>query len=231
MEINIAKYIKENVRSYEGDSSFLQKPTKKTLKLIEIISDLQKKELEKGVLDIEVNSISGINNFEAGYISKDDEVIVGLQTNAPLKRIINPFGGKRMVEASLEAYNYTMNKELQSPLWKYLKTHNDGVFDAYTNEMKLARKTGVLTGLPDAYGRGRIIGDYRRVALYGVDNLIKAKKEDLNKLDGRMTDSNIRHREEVNEQIRALEELKEMAESYGFDISNAATTAKEAVQW
>ncbi|MFV0275091.1 MAG: formate C-acetyltransferase [Bacilli bacterium] len=231
MEINVSKYIKENVKSYEGDGSFLKKPTKKTLNLIEIISKLQKEELKKGVLDVEVNAISGINNFDAGYISKEDEVIVGLQTNTPLKRIINPFGGKRMVDASLQAYNYEMNEDLKNPLWKYLKTHNDGVFDAYTKEMRLARKTGILTGLPDAYGRGRIIGDYRRVALYGVDALILEKKKDLENLNGRMDDFNIRHREEVNEQIRALIELKEMANTYGFDISNKANNAKEAVQW
>ena len=229
-ETNVEDFILNNYHEYKGDESFLVLPTEKTKKLLNIVQELQVQELEKGVLDIDTKHVSGINNFEPGYISKDDEVIVGLQTDSPLKRIINPFGGIRMVHTSLEAYGYTMDKKLNECFIKYRKTHNDGVFDAYTPEIKKARSNKLITGLPDAYGRGRIIGDYRRIALYGINYLIKEKENDLLRLKT-INAQSIRLREEISEQIRALNEIKLMASSYGFDISLPANNAKEAVQW
>lgn len=183
------------------------------------------------MLDIDVDHVSGIDNYEAGYIDKDNEVIVGLQTDAPLKRIVNPYGGIRMVYQELEAYGYKLNPEIDKYFNAYRKTHNQGVFDAYTTEIKKARHVGLLTGLPDAYGRGRIIGDYRRVALYGIDFLMAKKKEDFENLTGEMTDELIRLREDVSMQYRALEEMKSMALKYGFDISKPAKNAFEAIEW
>ena len=229
-KIDVEDFILNNYEEYIGDESFLSKPTAATKKLLNIVTELQKEELKKGILDIDVDHVSGVNNFKPGYISKEDEVIVGLQTDAPLKRIVNPYGGIRMVHDSLNAYGYKLNEKLDECFTKYRKTHNDGVYDAYTEEIKIARKNKLITGVPDAYGRGRIIGDYRKVALYGIDYLIKNKQNDLNNITT-INDLTIQLREEINAQIKALEEIKEMAAGYGFDISNPATNAKEAVQW
>lgn len=230
--IDVEDFILNNYTEYKGDDSFLAPITEKTKKVWEKVQKLLKEELKKGVLDIEVNVVSGINNFEPGYIDRENEVIVGLQTDKPLKRIINPYGGMRMVEAELKAYGYEMNKDIEKYFKMFRKTHNDGVFDAYTKQIRLARKSGLITGLPDAYGRGRIIGDYRRVALYGIDYLIEMKQKDLDTiLNEKITAEVICLREEVNTQIRALEDIKKMALKYGYDISKPATNAKEAVQW
>lgn len=231
-EINVSDFIKTNYKEYDGDGSFLEGTTEKTDRVWEKCSDLLKEELKKHVLDIDVDHMSGINAFKPGYISKDDDVIVGLQTDAPLKRIVNPYGGIRMVYQELDAYGYKLNPEVDKYFNLYRKTHNQGVFDAYTPEIRKARHVGLLTGLPDAYGRGRIIGDYRRVALYGIDYLMEQKKcEWDNKLLGPMTNDLIQLREEVSMQYRALDEIKKMAKGYGFDISRPAKNAKEAVQW
>ncbi len=231
-EINVSDFIKTNYKGYDGDESFLEGTTEKTDRVWEKCSDLLKEELKKHVLDIDVDHMSGINAFEPGYISKDDDVIVGLQTDAPLKRIVNPYGGIRMVYQELDAYGYKLNPEVDKYFNEYRKTHNQGVFDAYTNEIRKARHVGLLTGLPDAYGRGRIIGDYRRVALYGIDYLMEQKKcEWDNKLLGPMTNELIQLREDVSMQYRALDEIKKMAKGYGFDISRPARNGKEAVQW
>ncbi|HHW68913.1 MAG TPA: formate C-acetyltransferase [Tenericutes bacterium] len=231
-EINVEDFILNNYSEYKGDDSFLSPISRKTKKVWDKVQELLKEELKKGVMDIETNAISGINNFEPGYIDKENEVIIGLQTDKPLKRIINPYGGIRMVEAELQAYGYEMNQELEKNFKQFRKTHNDGVFDAYTKEIRLARKSGLVTGLPDAYGRGRIIGDYRRIALYGINYLIEIKKKDLDTiLNDNINSEVICLREEVNTQIRALEDIKKMALKYGFDISNPASSAKEAVQW
>ena len=230
-EINVEEFINLNYSEYDGDESFLVGPTDKTKKVWSKCEDLLKEELKKHVLDIDVDHVSGINSYEAGYIDKDNEVIVGLQTDAPLKRIVNPYGGIRMVYQELDAYGYKLNPEIDKYFNAYRKTHNQGVFDAYTTEIKKARHVGLLTGLPDAYGRGRIIGDYRRVALYGIDFLIEKKKEDFENLTGEMTDELIRLREDVSMQIKALNEMKEMALKYGFDISKPATNAFEAIEW
>jgi len=184
-----------------------------------------------GVLDIDTTTVSTITSHGPGYICKEDELIVGLQTDAPLRRAIKPFGGIRMVEAACEAYGYKVDPRVVEIFTKYRRTHNEGVFSVYTPEMRAARKAGVITGLPDAYGRGRIIGEYARVPLYGVDRLIAAKEADLAQLPPEMSDENMRLREEVSDQIKALRELKEMAASYGFDLSMPASNAKEAVQW
>ena len=227
MKINVQKFIEENYTEYLGDSSFLTLPTKRTELLWNKCLDLLKKEKEAGgVLDIDTEHFSGINNFAPGYIQKDLEVIYGLQTDKPLKRIINPYGGFRMVEKSLKAYNYSLPDKLSKHFKEFRKTHNDGVFDAYTEEMKLARHNGLITGLPDSYGRGRIIGDYRRVALYGTDTLVKQKQEDLKLLPPH----HIQLREEVTMQIKALKQIAELAISYGKDVSKPATTAQEAIQ-
>jgi formate C-acetyltransferase len=228
--IDVRDFIQKNYTLYEGDKSFLAGTTAKTDKVWGKAKDLLMEELKKGVLDVETKVVSGINNFKPGYIDKENEVVVGFQTDAPLKRIVNPFGGLRMAEQSLEAYGYKLDEEMGKHFRAYRKTHNDGVFDAYTPEMRAARSAGLLTGLPDAYGRGRIIGDYRRVALYGIDYLIKQKKYDLSQLKGAMLDELLRKREEVSEQIRALEAIKAMAATYGIDVSQPAQTAQEAVQ-
>ena len=231
-EINVSDFIKTNYKGYDGDESFLEGTTEKTNRVWGKCSDLLKEELKKHVLDIDVDHMSGINAFEPGYISKDDNVIVGLQTDAPLKRIVNPYGGIRMVYQELDAYGYKLNPEVDKYFNEYRKTHNQGVFDAYTNEIRKARHVGLLTGLPDAYGRGRIIGDYRRVALYGIDYLMEQKKDEWdNKLLGPMTNELIQLREDVSMQYRALDEIKKMAKGYGFDISRPARNGKEAVQW
>ena len=230
-EINVEEFIQLNYSEYDEDESFLVGPTDKTKKVWNKCEELLKEELKKHVLDIDVDHVSGINNYEAGYIDKDNEVIVGLQTDAPLKRIVNPYGGIRMVYQELDAYGYKLNPEIDKYFNAYRKTHNQGVFDAYTTEIKKARHVGLLTGLPDAYGRGRIIGDYRRVALYGIDFLMEKKKEDFESLTGEMTDELIRLREDVSMQYRALEEMKQMALKYGFDISKPASNAFEAIEW
>ena len=230
-EINVSDFIKKNYTSYKGDETFLENKTEKTTKIWKECEKLLKKELKKHVLDIEINKTSGINEFNPGYISKDDNIIVGLQTDKPLKRIVNPYGGMRMVHQELNAYGYKLDKEIDFYFNKYRKTHNQGVFDAYTDDIKKARHVGLLTGLPDAYGRGRIIGDYRRIALYGIDFLIEQKQKDLKELTGEMNDELIRLREEVSMQINALKEIKEMGKSYGFDLSKPAKNSKEAVQW
>lgn len=230
-EIDVRDFIQTNYSLYEGDESFLAGPTENTLKVWKKSSDLIIEEIKKGVLGVDEENIAGINNFKPGYIDKDHESIVGLQTDAPLKRIINPYGGFRMVEQSLEAYDFTASDSILKEFPKYRKTHNEGVFHAYNKEMRAARRTGLITGLPDAYGRGRIIGDYRRIALYGIDRLIVEKKKDLENLTGPMLDDLIRQREEVNEQIKALGEMKKMAATYGFDISKPAKNAHEAVQF
>ncbi len=230
-EINVEDFILNNYHEYQGDDTFLEGISDKTKKVWDKISELLKVELEKGVLDVETKIVSGIDNFSAGYIDKENEVIVGLQTDAPLKRIVNLYGGIRMAHTSLKAYGYEFDKTVGDYFKEFRKSHNDGVFDAYTPDIRRARSAGLLTGLPDAYGRGRIIGDYRRVALYGVDYLIEQKKNDLNELCDVTNEETIRLREEVCEQIRALEEMKSMANKYGCDISVPATNAKEAIQW
>lgn len=230
-EINVRNFIQKNYTLYEGDDSFLADVSQKTKKVWNKCEELLAEELKKGgVLDVETDIISGITNFAPGYIDKENEVIVGLQTDAPLKRIVNLYGGKRMAHQSLEQYGYKLNEEIDRHFNEYRKTHNEGVFDAYPKRTRLARTAGLLTGLPDAYGRGRIIGDYRRVALYGIDHLIEEKQKDLGFEDGTMTEDRIRLREEISEQIRALSKMKEMAASYGVDISKPAKNAKEAVQ-
>ena len=229
-DINVSNFIKNNYVEYIGGNKFLEKTTEKTSKIWKKCEVLLKEELEKKVLDIDIDNMSGINSFNAGYIDKENEIIVGLQTDAPLKRIVNPYGGIRMVYQELEAYNYKLNKNVDKYFNLFRKTHNQGVFDAYTDEIKKARHAGLLTGLPDAYGRGRIIGDYRRIALYGVDYLISKKQDDLKNITV-INEENIRLREEVSMQIKALKEIKEMALKYGYDISEPASNAKEAVQW
>lgn len=230
--VDVRNFIAKNYTPYDGDESFLTPPTEHTRQLWDEVSSLMKQEREAGgVLDIDTHTISGIDAYQPGYIDKEKETIVGLQTDAPLKRAIMPFGGIRMVRNSLKHYGRTLPPEVEE-VFHYRKTHNDGVFDAYTEEMRRARHSGVITGLPDAYGRGRIIGDYRRVALYGVDFLIQQKKNALDEYAYEvMDDRSIQHREEISEQIRALEALKRMAESYGFDISRPAEDTKEAIQW
>ncbi|SHJ89318.1 formate C-acetyltransferase [Caminicella sporogenes DSM 14501] len=231
-EIDVRDFIQKNYTPYEGDESFLVGPTDRTKDLWNKVLDLMKKEREKGILDVETKKVSAINSHNPGYIDKDLEQIVGLQTDKPLKRGIMPFGGLRVVKKALDAYGYELDKGTEEVFLKYRKTHNDGVFDVYTDEMRRARSSGVITGLPDAYGRGRIIGDYRRVALYGVDRLIEDKVEEKKQLEMDYMESHVvQLREEIAEQIKALHELKEMAKSYGYDISRPASNAKEAIQW
>ena len=232
-EVDVRDFIQKNYTPYQGDEKFLRDKTEKTAALWDECLDLLKQErANHGVLSIDTTRATGINAYGPGYIHKESEVIVGLQTEKPLERSVHPFGGLRMAKQACEAYGYQMDKSLEEFFTKYRKTHNEGVFDAYTPEMRKARSRGIITGLPDAYGRGRIIGDYRRVSLYGVDRLIKGKEEDLRKLnDAPMNEETIRLREEIKEQIKALEELKEMASSYGFDISRPASNASEAFQW
>lgn len=231
-EINVRDFIQKNYKLYEGDGSFLKESSENTKKVWEKAYALIVEEVKKGIIDVATDRISGIDNYEPGYIDKENEVIVGLQTDAPLKRIVNLYGGMRMATSSLKQYGYELDPEIESHFAKYRKTHNDGVFDAYTKEIKEARHVGLLTGLPDAYGRGRIIGDYRRVALYGVDYLIRKKQEELDSeiLNGDMLDELVRKREEVSMQIKALKELKSMASKYGIDISKPSDTARDAVQ-
>lgn len=228
--IDVADFIKSNYKEYKGDDSFLSPISPKTKKVWEKCEKLLHKEAKVGLLDVELDAVSGITSFKPGYIDKKNEVVVGLQTDKPLKRIVNLYGGTRMADKALEAYNKKLNPTLEKHFKEFRKTHNDGVFDVYTPEIRRARKAGLLTGLPDAYGRGRIIGDYRRVALYGVDKLIEFKQKDYAKIDV-SSEENIRLREEVAEQVRALNKLKEMAKSYGYDISKPAKNAYEAVQW
>ena len=230
--INVRDYIVKNYTPYDGNEEFLEKPTKNTLKLWDELSTLMKEERERGgVWDIDTKTISTISAHAPGYINKKLEKIVGLQTDQPLKRAIMPFGGIRLVYNEMKEYNREMDKDVAN-VFKYRKTHNDGVFDVYTKEMRAARHSHIITGLPDAYGRGRIIGDYRRVPLYGVDYLIEQKVNYLNETASQtFTEEFIREREEVSEQIKALKELKVMAEAYGFDISKPATNTQEAIQW
>lgn len=232
-EINVSDFIKSNYVAYTGNENFLAGPTEKTKRVLKIYEDMCLEEVEKHVIDIDVDTPAGINAFKPGYISEDDNVIVGLQTDRLGKRTIVPKGGLKMVYQELEAYGYKMNPELDRFCKSNLvKTHNDGVFDAYTKEIRKARHVKLLTGLPDAYGRGRIIGDYRRVALYGIDRLMEEKFKDWDTMKINVMDQDtIRLREEISMQYKALKEIKEMAASYGFDISKPATNAKEAVQW
>ena len=230
-EVDVRDFIQKNYTPYEGDGSFLKPATEATKKLWDEILELSRKEREAGgVLDADTSVVSNLISHAPGYIDKDLEKIVGLQTDKPFKRALQPFGGIKMAEQALSLYGYQIDPEIKHIFTNYRKTHNDGVFDVYTPEMRLARRAHILTGLPDAYGRGRIIGDYRRVALYGVDYLIKQKEEDKSLIDGEMTPDKIRNREEIADQIKALKRLKLMAESYGCDISKPAGTAKEAIQ-
>ena len=231
-EINTRDFIQKNYTPYEGDGSFLAGPTDATKKLWnEVLELLEQERKNGGVLDADTEIISQINSHPAGYIDKDLEKIVGLQTDKPLKRALMPFGGIRMAEQALNMYGYQISPKVKEIFSKYRKSHNDGVYDAYTPEMRRARTSHILTGLPDTYGRGRIIGDYRRVALYGIDYLVQQKEADKLANNGNMTPERIRAREEVSDQIKALKQLKEMAMSYGIDISKPAKTAQEAIQF
>lgn len=231
-EINVRDFIQRNYTLYEGDSSFLKEPTEATKKLWKKCCDLFKKERENGgVLDMDTKIVSTITSHKAGYIDKNLEKIVGLQTDKPLKRSLQPFGGIRMAETSCESYGYKVDPEVSEIFKKYRKTHNQGVFDVYTPEMRKARHAAILTGLPDAYGRGRIIGDYRRIALYGIDRLIEDKIEQHASIDGEMTAEKIQLKEELAEQIKALDEMAQLGEIYGFDIRKPAQNALEAIQW
>lgn len=231
-EINVRDFIQKNYTPYYGNADFLAEPTEATNKLWERCCFLLQKEREEGgVLDMDTKIVSTITSHNAGYINKELETIVGLQTDKPLKRSMQPFGGIRMAETACRSYGYEVDPEISEIFTKYRKTHNQGVFDVYTPEMKAARHSAIITGLPDAYGRGRIIGDYRRVALYGIDRLIEDKKEQFKSLEGEMTPDRIQLREEITEQIRALNEMKELGSIYGFDISKPARNAKEAIQW
>ena len=231
-EVNVRDFIQRNYTPYEGDDSFLEDPTEATTKLWNEILDLSAKERAAGgVLKADTKIISTLTSHKAGYIDKELEKIVGLQTDEPFKRALQPFGGIKMAEQALNMYGYEIDPEVKTIFTKYRKTHNDGVYDAYTPEMRRARTAHILTGLPDTYGRGRIVGDYRRVALYGIDYLIAQKQKDKLNMDGDMTPDKIRDREELSEQIKALGALKEMAAEYGFDISRPAETAQEAIQW
>ena len=235
-EVNMRQFIQDNYDGYDGDASFLEKPTEATDKLWGMLKELQKQERAKGgVLDMETEVVSSMTAYGPGYIgegTKELEKVVGLQTDKPLKRAFMPYGGIKMAEQACTTYGYEPSEKLHEIFTKYCKTHNEGVFDAYTDEMKLVRHNHILTGLPDTYGRGRIVGDYRRVALYGVDFLINEKAKDLRNCgDGTMTEEVIRLREEISMQIKALKEMKEMAAIYGYDISEPANNAREAVQW
>ena len=231
-EINVRDFIQNNYKEYEGDSAFLAGATKRTDELMKKLNALFALERHLGgVLDIDTETVSSLVNYAPGYIDKENEIIVGMQTNRPLKRGVNPFGGMRMARQACEAYGYKLNEKIETQ-FKFRTTHNDGVFRAYTDEMRLARKSHVITGLPDAYGRGRIIGDYRRVALYGVDRLLEEKKRDKKALENSLFDNDtIRLNEELYKQIEFLGLMKKMAEMYGFDISGPAANAREAIQW
>jgi len=229
--VDVRDFIQSNYNPYYGDESFLAGPTARTAGLWKRVSELIQEEVRSQTVKVDLERFSGIDNFAPGYIDRDQEVIVGLQTDEPLKRIMNPYGGFRMLKSSLEAYGLQMDPELEEHFNEYRKTHNQGVFDAYTKEMRTVRSVGLLTGLPDAYGRGRIIGDYRRVALYGVDFLKEMRQKDKENLTGPAVEDIIRLREEMSEQIRALEAMKSMAAKYGYDIGRPARNAQEAVQW
>ena len=223
-EVNVRDFILKNFSPYEGDDSFITGATEATNKLWAQVMDLTKQERENGgVLEMDTETVSTITSHGPGYLDEELEKVVGVQTDKPFNRSLQPFGGIRMAKQACEAYGYQLNPEIERIFTDYRKTHNQGVFDAYTDEMKLARKSGIVTGLPDAYGRGRIIGDYRRVALYGIDYLIEEKKKDLDNLKGDMLDELVRKREEVSEQIRALNAIKSMAARYGIDISKPAS--------
>ncbi|MGX6444128.1 formate C-acetyltransferase [Neobacillus sp. K501] len=231
-EVNVRDFILKNYEQYEGDDQFLASATEATHKLWDQVMELTKQEREKGgILDMDTETVSTITSHGPGYLNEELEKVVGVQTDKPFNRSMQPFGGIRMAKAACEAYGYELNSEIERIFTEFRKTHNQGVFDAYTDEMMLARKAAIITGLPDAYGRGRIIGDYRRVALYGVDFLIKEKQQAQKNTSSVMTEENIRLREEIAEQIRALKELKQMAASYGYNISQPAKTATEAFQW
>ena len=231
-EINLRDFIQKNYTVYDGDAGFLADPTKATFELWQKCCELLKEEHDKGgVLDMDTKVVSTIISHNAGYIDKNLEKIVGLQTDKPLKRSLQPFGGIRMAETACKSYGYEVDSEISEIFSKYRKTHNQGVFDVYTPEMKAARHSAIITGLPDAYGRGRIIGDYRRVALYGIDRLIEDKQEQFKSLEGEMTPDRIQLREEITDQISALKDMKKLGEIYGFDISKPAKNAQEAIQW
>src|SRR5690554_7871863 len=229
-KIDVRDFIQANYKPYEGDESFLEGATERTKKLLKDFQELLKIENEKGVVDLETEVPSLITTYGPAYLDKENEVIVELQTDKPLKRSFQPFGGIRVAVQAVEAYGYKANPELVEFFTKYRKTHNQGVFDVYTDEMRLARKAGVITGLPDGYGRGRIIGDYRRVPLYGLDRLILEKQNEKESFNTQMTEEVIRAREEIQEQINALKELKELGKMYGFDIGRPAENATEAIQ-
>ena len=230
--IDTRDFIQLNYTPYEGDESFLAEPTERTKNLWKKAEDLILEEVRTKTVKVDTTRVSGINNFPAGYLDKENELIVGFQTDEPMKRIVNPYGGYRMVTNSLDAYGLKMDPTIEKYFNEFRKTHNQGVFDAYTSQMRKARTVGLLTGLPDAYGRGRIIGDYRRVALYGIDRLREDKLNEFRKLESELASEDIiRLREELSEQYRALDEMKKMALEYGYDISVPATNAKEAIQW
>ena len=230
--VNVRDFIHLNYTRYDGDDAFLAPATEATKKLWEMVTELSKKEREAGgVLDMDTKVVSTLTSHGPGYLDKDLEKIVGFQTDKPFKRSLQPFGGIRMAQNACRENGYEVDPEVVEIFTKYRKTHNQGVFDVYTPEMRMARKSGIITGLPDAYGRGRIIGDYRRVALYGVDTLIEDKQHQMATTLKRMTGETIRLREELDEQIRALGELKELGKIYGFDISKPASNAREAIQW
>ncbi|NMB10216.1 MAG: formate C-acetyltransferase [Tissierellia bacterium] len=229
--VDVRDFIQNNYTEYRGDDNFLSSPTRRTLNLWNKVEKMIQEEIKTGKFKIDTTKFSGINNYAAGYLDKENELIVGFQSDEPLKRIVNPYGGYRMVKKSLKAYNEKMDETKEKLFNEYRKTHNQGVFDAYTDDMRQARTVGLITGLPDAYGRGRIIGDYRRIALYGIDYLKEEKLKDKKNILGHATEEIIRKREEVSEQIRALDEIKEMAMTYGIDISKPAETAQEAIQY
>ncbi len=231
-EINVRDFIQSNYKEYTGDDSFLAGATPRTQALMEKVQSLFAEERQKGgVLDIDTETVSSLTTFAPGYIDKDNEIIVGMQTDSPLKRSVNPFGGIRMVRQACDAYGYKLSEKVEQA-FRYRTTHNDGVFRAYTDEMRLARRCHVITGLPDAYGRGRIIGDYRRIALYGIDRLIEEKQKDKSVItSGNLGEEEIKTTEELKRQIVFLGYMKEMAKMYGFDISEPASNAREAIQW
>ena len=229
--IDLRDFIQKNYKPYEGDDDFLESSTKRTIGLWDEVNSLIQEEVKEKTVKVDLETFSGIDNYKPGYIKKEEELIVGLQTDEPLKRIMNPYGGFRMVEGALDAYNLEMDESMKEHFKEYRKSHNEGVFDTYTDEMRKVRTVGLLTGLPDAYGRGRIIGDYRRIALYGIDFLKEMRIKDLKDLKGNATEEIIRLREEMSEQIRALDKIKSMASKYGYDISKPAKDAKEAIQW
>ena len=229
--IDVRDFIQANYEPYYGDESFLEGASENTLKLWDEVNEMIQNEVRNKTISVDLERFSGIDNFLPGYIDKDRELIVGLQTDAPLKRIMNPYGGFRMVKNALDAYGLEMDPDMEKKFNEYRKSHNQGVFDAYTKEMRTVRSVGLLTGLPDAYGRGRIIGDYRRVALYGIDYLKEMRIKDKDNYDAPATEETIRLREEFSEQIRALDQIKSMAAKYGYDIGRPARNAHEAVQW